>query len=255
MKDVRITIKIKRKKGKIMNAYSSLAKIYDKANTDFDYSQYFEFIKHYLTGKVVELACGSGAFTSFLVKVADSVIAVDNCKEMLDIAINNNFKNRGYLQFVHSDLQNFTPLSKVNGVVAVSDGFNYIDSDSLGKVFEKISSYLKTGGYFIFDISSKYKLTELIGNNVFFEDMDDYTYLWTNELYADKIKMNITMFEPCGELYKRFDESHTQYIHEQRFVTELLEKSGFDVQVFDGEKFCDITDKSIRLLFICKKVK
>ena len=48
----------------MMDAYSVIAKIYDYANTDFDYPKYFEFTKHYLTGEVVELACGSGAFRS-----------------------------------------------------------------------------------------------------------------------------------------------------------------------------------------------
>ena len=43
----------------MMEAYSVIAKFYDSANTDFDYSKYFEFIKHYFSGKVVELACGS----------------------------------------------------------------------------------------------------------------------------------------------------------------------------------------------------
>ena len=83
-----------------MDAYSVIAKFYDSANTDFDYPKYFEFIKHYLSGKVVELACGSGAFTDYLVKVCDSVMAVDISREMLDKAIANNFKNRKYIQFI-----------------------------------------------------------------------------------------------------------------------------------------------------------
>ena len=31
----------------MMDAYSVIAKIYDYANTDFDYPKYFEFTKHY----------------------------------------------------------------------------------------------------------------------------------------------------------------------------------------------------------------
>lgn len=238
-----------------MNAYSSIAKIYDKANTDFDYEKYFEFTKHYLTGKVVELACGSGAFTSFLLKVADSVLATDSCKEMLDIAVQNHFKDRQYVQFVHSDMQTFVPPSKVNGVVAVCDGFNYIDTNSIGKVFEKVSGYIKQGGYFIFDISSRHKIENLIGNNIFFEDRDEFTYLWTNKLYKDKVEMNITLFEPCGDLYKREDESHIQYIHDLAELDKNLQKAGFEVNVFDGEKFNNVTDDSMRLLFVCKKVR
>lgn len=237
----------------MMDAYSVIAKIYDYANTDFDYPKYFEFTKHYLTGEVVELACGSGAFTSYLVKVADSVIAVDNCKEMLDKAVENNFKNRKYIHFVQDDIKNFAPPSKVNAVIAVCDGFNYINKKHLSNVFAKISSYIKTGGHFIFDISSEYKLKNIIGNNVFFEDTDEFTYLWTNQLKSDCVQMDITMFEACGEVYKRADESHIQYFHNEDMLTSLLNNVGFEVSVFDGETFEECSETSSRLLFVCKK--
>lgn len=236
-----------------MNSYSVIAKIYDNANTDFDYDKYYEFTKHYLTGKVVELACGSGAFTAYLVKNVDSVIAVDSCSQMLEIAIQNNFKNRKYIQFVENDLQNFTPPSKVNGVIAVCDGFNYISPDKIKNVFEKIYGYLKNGGYFIFDISSEHKLKNIIGNNIFYEDNDDYTYLWTNKLYDNYVKMDIALFEASGDMYTRADESHIQYIHKVCDLKNILNEIGFDTSVFDGEKFSYYTDNSVRVLFVCKK--
>lgn len=237
-----------------MNAYSVIAKIYDKANTDFDYYKYFEFVKHYLTGKVVELACGSGAFTGYLLKSADSIVAVDSSKEMLDIAVENNFKNRQYVQFICEDMQEFAPISKVNAVISVCDGFNYIHPNDIATVFEKISGYLRTGGYFVFDISSENKLVNLIGNNVFFEDNDDFTYLWANKLFDDRVEMDITMFVPCGELFAREDESHTQYIHKKQVLEKALTDCGFEVAVFDGEKFTESSNDSMRLLFVCKKV-
>ena len=238
-----------------MEAYSVIAKFYDSANTDFNYSKYLEFTKHYLSGKVIELACGSGAFTDYLVKVCDSIIAVDSCSEMLDAAIKNNFKNRKYIQFVNDDILNFSYNSKVDSVISVCDGFNYIKFADLQKAFNKISGYLKNGGYFIFDISSEYKLKNVIGNNVFFEDKDEYTYLWTNKLEEDSVQMDITVFEQVGDLYKREDESHIQYIHNVNEVRDLLIKCGFEVQIFDGEKFIELTDISMRVLFICKKVR
>ncbi len=238
-----------------MEAYSVIAKFYDSANTDFDYLKYFEFIKHYLSGKVVELACGSGAFTDYLIKVCDNVIAVDSCAEMLDIAIKRHFKNRKYIQFIKDDMLNFTPITKVNGVVAVCDGFNYINLQNISKVFDNISSYIKTGGYFIFDISSSHKLQNIIGNNVFFEDNEDITYLWTNKLQETCVQMDITVFEKTGELYKREDESHIQYIHNENILKDILTEKGFDVQLFDGEKFDKLKSDSSRVLFICKKVK
>ena len=67
--------------------------------------------------------------------------------------------------------------------------------------------------------------------------------------------MDITVFEQVGDLYKREDESHIQYIHNVNEVRDLLIKCGFEVQIFDGEKFIELTDISMRVLFICKKVR
>ncbi len=90
---------------------------------------------------------------------------------------------------------------------------------------------------------------------MFFEDKDEYTYLWTNKLEEDFVQMDITVFEQVGDLYKREDESHIQYIHNVNEVRDLLIKCGFEVQIFDGEKFIELTDISMRVLFICKKVR
>ncbi|MDE6967368.1 MAG: class I SAM-dependent methyltransferase [Clostridia bacterium] len=237
-----------------MDAYSVIAKIYDKANTDFDYSEYYEFTKHYLTGKVVELGCGSGAFTDYLIKSADKIIAVDSSKEMLEIAIQNNYKNRNYIQFVNDDLKNFAPPTKVNSVVAVCDCFNYISHEDIAGVFEKIKNYLKSDGYFVFDISTEHKLRNLLGNNVFYEDTDNYTYLWTNKLLEDRVLFDIAMFISSEDnMYKREDESHIQYIYNANELKKTLTEIGFEVRLFDGEKFCELSNTSMRALFVCKK--
>lgn len=234
-------------------AYSVIANFYDTAMTDFDYKKYYDFVKCYLTGKSVELACGSGTFTKFLVDGCDSVLAVDNSEEMLELATETNFKNRKYIQFVLDDMQKFEPPTKVNCVISVCDGFNYIAQNNLQNIFYRIFSYLKNDGYFIFDISSEYKLKEIIGNNFFYDDNDNYTYLWTNKTDEEKVQMELAIFLKNGEVYNRFDEEHTQYIHKTEKVKEQLEKVGFIVKIFDGENFCKLTQNSKRVLFVCKK--
>ena len=61
------------------------------------------------------------------------------------------------------------------------------------------------------------------------------------------------MFEACGEVYKRADESHIQYFHNEDMLTSLLNNVGFEVSVFDGETFEECSETSSRLLFVCKK--
>ena len=235
------------------NAYTVIAGYYDKLMTDFDYNGYFRFVKDYIKGDVLELACGSGTFTKMIVNVANTVVAVDNCSDMLNLAMQNNFKDRKYITFVNDSMLEFKPMKSMDTAVCVCDGVNYISKDELIILFKNVYNTIKINSYFIFDISSSYKLREVIGNNVFYEDDDDYTYLWTNECNDDKITMDIAMFSRKGDVYSRQDECHTQHIHDHSRLVDLLCEQGFSVNVFDGEDYSDVRDNSRRLLFVCQK--
>ena len=111
---------------------------------------------------------------------------------------------------------------------------------------------MKDNGKFVFDVSSKYKLTQILADNLFCEDYDDVTYIWSNTLGEDCVDMDLDFFEKIqGDTYKRIGESHRQYIHTQKDLEELL--SDFDVKVYDGETYSSVKPKSKRLLFVATK--
>ena len=63
---------------------------------------------------------------------------------------------------------------------------------------------LKSGGVLAFDISSRHKLENVLGNGFFGEERDDAAYLWQNSLDAQKhiVDMDITFFvQERGGLY------------------------------------------------------
>ena len=62
---------------------------------------------------------------------------------------------------------------------------------------------------------------------MFGEDRGDIAYLWFNRLIGDHIEMDLTVFTKCGDLYKKEEESHTQYIHTLEFVLGSLKAVGF----------------------------
>ena len=236
-----------------MEAYSILAKYYDQLMKDFDYSAYLEFIKGYVKGEVVELARGTGTMTIALSKLGAKVIGVDLSEEMLSQArdkARQAFKN---IIFIESNLKDFKPPHKVDFVTCVCDGFNYLDKDSLKESIDKVSSYLKSGGYFIFDVSSKYKLENVLGNNTFCEDTKGATYIWSNELKEDHVDMQISFFEKAkGDLYKRVDEYQKQYLYDKKDIFTMLDEN-FEYNVFDGTTFKELKDDSLRYLFIARR--
>ncbi|MDE6868794.1 MAG: class I SAM-dependent methyltransferase, partial [Clostridia bacterium] len=120
----------------------------------------------------------------------------------------------------------------------------------LKTAFSRVYSCLKKGGVFIFDVSSPYKLKNLIGNNLFAEDNEDLTYLWFNKLDGDRVIMDLTFFERQGEKYLRSDERHVQYIHEEDELCAALNGAGFSVQT-EGHLG---KDKTERINFICTRL-
>lgn len=234
-------------------AYSALAEHYDSLMTDFDYYKYYEFVKCYATGTVLELACGSGTFTALLLKSSDNVLAVDCSREMLNVAESRNFRDRQYVKFIEASMLDFECMRKVDNAFCVCDGVNYIAPSELTSLAVRVNQNLKKGGHFVFDISSEYKLREVIGNNIFYEDTDDMTYLWTNKLNENSVDMELIVFDRKGDSYTRRDEEHTQYIHNKDSVISIFENNGFAVKVYCGESFGEVKECSKRLLFICEK--
>ncbi|MDE5756713.1 MAG: class I SAM-dependent methyltransferase [Clostridia bacterium] len=235
-----------------MGAYSILAKYYDTLMGDFDYDGYFEFIKDKLVGEGVDLACGSGEMTIRLAKDGKKMMGVDLSGEMLNVATQKAKKRALDVKWINLDMTQLELNHPVDFITCVCDGINYIDGKDLQKFFDRVYDSLKAGGKFIFDVSSQYKLEDILGDNLFCEDYDDVTYIWSNALGDGFVDMDIDFFEKIeGDTYKRIEESHRQYIHSVDFIKSCLKN--WRVEVFDGENYGKPKAKSKRLIFIAEK--
>lgn len=239
----------------MMEAYSALAARYDSLMTDFNYDGYFDFISRYLFGKNkgADMASGSGELTVRLAKAGKKVVGIDISEEMLAEAMRKARENALNIVFLKQDITSFELTGKVDFVTVCCDGVNYVKD--ISGFFKRVYSSLRDGGVFIFDISSEYKLKEIIGNNVFYEDTADFTYLWTNKLSDNKIDMNLVFFNREGDLFSRREESHRQYIHKRDSVVQALMDSGFNgILDFDGENFGKVRNDSERILFVAFRI-
>lgn len=109
---------------------------------------------------------------------------------------------------------------------------------------------LKKGGAYLFDISSEYKLREIVGNNTFCEDREEVAYLWFNRLKGDSVEMDFTIFAKREDgAFERGDERHVQYIHTEENVERCLREADFTLVKKTGA-FGDDGDKT-RVNFIC----
>ena len=236
-----------------MNSYSALANIYDTfSHNDCDYeswSQYlFDIAKMGKVTSVVDIACGTGKMTQLLAKQGFRVVGVDNSPQMLAVA---GQKCRAV--FVQQDMKKLALPSRVDMAVCVNDGVNYLKPNQLQGFFCQVLQNLKTGASFVFDVSSPYKLQQILGNNVFYDDREDVTLLWTNKLSPTHVDFSITIFQKQGDVYVRSDEQHTQYIHTPQSIVDALLQSGFCDIVQTADYGKQISPTSQRLTFWCKK--
>jgi len=202
---------------------------------DSDGGEWFNYI-HELFGKagvpkqarILETGCGTGRITLPMAQAGYDVVALDASEEMLDSAAEKLRQHALSARFVCGDMQDFRLPAHVPAVVCACDGVNYLTEDrDAAAFFACCFNNLLPGGVLVFDISSHKKLTQNIGNNVFFDDGEVVTCLWRNQTQGNLLHMDLTFFVREGKLYRRMDEEHLQRAYKIDEITGILHSAGF----------------------------
>ncbi|MCX7714767.1 MAG: methyltransferase domain-containing protein [Clostridia bacterium] len=243
-----------------MSNYSSFAYVYDKL-MDIDYNCWVDYIENLFShydkspNLVVDLACGTGNFTVPLAERGYEMIGVDRSADMLSVAQEKAKRKKLDVLFLNQSLAKLDLYGSADAFLCMIDGVNYMLSPmALYHLFCKIKNcFLEPGGMFIFDISTRYKLSEIIGNNTFIHSGRDIFYAWENIYHADKhiSDMYLTFFEKMGKNYRRFEERHLQRAYSEKELVRLLKKAGFSsVDVYDELSFLSPKTDSQRIVFV-----
>lgn len=238
-----------------MNGYGCLAAYYDRLMTDFDYEGYLQLLDENLHGtEGIDLCCGSGKITVALAKKGKKMTGVDLSAEMLGEAAKNARAAGVRPVFVQADVTSFGAQHEADFVTCVCDGVNYIATKKLPAFFGNVAKALKKGGKFVFDVSSEYKIKHIISDNVFYEDYDDMTYLWSNSLFSGGVRMELTFFvKDADGKYIKMTEEHTQYAHSREAVEKAL-GSRFSFKAYDFETKGRVGAKTTRIIWVCEKL-
>lgn len=220
--------------------YGKFAEVYDLLMKDAGYDEWAEYAAGFIPrgSSVLECACGTGEISLRLARMGYSVTASDISEDMLRVAAEKQ-RERGVpanrLRFVRMDMRRLCLNKKADCVIACCDGVNYLTSrEAVKDFFSSAHEALKPGGLLLFDVSSRYKLSKVLGGNCFAENGKDLSYLWRN-VYDDETKlleMELSFFVRKGALYERFDETHIQRAHSVRELSAWLSETGFDHSVF-----------------------
>lgn len=244
--------------------YSDFAYIYDQLTEDMQYDKWVEYInkifdKFGIKPKLIlELACGTGNICIRMAQQGYEMIASDYSEDMLNVALSKASALGLDILFLHQDMREFELYGTVDAIICLVDSINYITEPAdLKKIFKLVRNYLNPGGLFIFDMNTEYKLSTILGNNIFAIDENDIFYIWNNN-YDEKNKIcdfYLTFFVKEGDdKYRRIDEIHQERAYGIQELQEYIENAGLKcLGIYDQFTFLNPTDHSERVFFVIQR--
>ena len=246
-----------------MESYSGFAYVYDRLMQDVDYDGWTDYLEEIfrkykmIPRNIADLACGTGNITNRLAQRHYNLIGVDLSEDMLQIAQEKASETGVEVIFLHQDIRELLLPTELDAILCICDGINYIThGEDLAGVFKGVWNHLKKEGLFIFDISSYYKLSRILGQNTFAENLEEISYIWEN--YFDESRkicdFDLTIFIKEKQLYRKHEETHSQRAYQTDEIIHYLKGAGFEkVDVFDAFSFHKPKKNSERLCFVCQK--
>lgn len=223
------------KRGKIVDAYSHLSKVYDQFMDNIPYDEWCKYIVRLLErdgikdGLVLELGCGTGQVTRRLKNAGFDMIGVEISEEMLSVAIEN--ESEGIL-YLCQDMREFELYGTVRAVVSICDSMNYItENEDITNVFKLVNNYLDPKGIFIFDLNTRSYYSK-IGDSVIAENRENASFIWENNYYPDEAvnEYNMTLFlEDENGKYDKFTETHIQRAYSFEEIKSSFEEAGLEL--------------------------
>lgn len=245
-----------------MNSYSNFASIYDcLMHSDIGYEKWADYIENIfdmygINPKLVcDLACGTGNITIPMAKRGYDMTGVDISEDMLNIA---REKAQGLdILFLNQSITRLDLYGTMGAFLCMIDGINYCLVPSLlQRAFKRIKTcFMDTDALFIFDISTRFKLENTIGENTFVHSDKNIFYTWQNRYIKRRniSDMLLTFFVKRGKTYRRFEERHLQRAYSENELRIMLKNAGFSqVDTYDELTFNKPRPDSGRIVFVCR---
>lgn len=223
-------------------AYTSLACVYDRLNSEIDYSAWADYIEVQFDlyakkrpESILDLACGTGTMTAELAGRGYDMTGIDLSEDMLAVARakcdGGRFAHPVLL--VQQNMAEFELYGTVGGIICCLDSLNYLTkTDELARTFSHAHNYLDPDGLFIFDMNAPAKFANVYGRNSYILEDDGILCAWQNE-YNEKTRLcdfYLSIFTGNRDgTWNRYDEIQRERCYALRTVKKLLCDAGFEI--------------------------
>lgn len=171
----------------------------------------------------LDLACGTGVLCQILHDSGMEVWGMDFSAGMIDIARQGGCN----IHYDVADMTTYRPEKTFDLVTCTGDAINHIPNLSdVEKIFQNVYAYLKTGGYFVFDILNEHEVSD---SEPFEMDFTENVRVWFQMTRPGEKQVNlkIRVYEN-GALH--FEENIRETVHDPAAICQLLRKCGFAVE-------------------------
>lgn len=200
------------------NAWSDIYDVNENKTRDLERSVALQLLADHQFETLIELGCGTGKNTHWLIDKADHIMALDFSEKMMEKAKNKLVSHK--VQFFHRDIDLKWELPK-SGVSAISCSLTLEHISNLDHIFKEASFYLKNNG--IFYICELHPFKQYAGSKARFEAnnkinvLKTYTHNMTDYLLAARKHC----FEP-KKIDEWFDDKERSEI--PRLISFIFEK-------------------------------
>lgn len=178
----------------------------------------------------LDLCCGTGITTSYLLDAGWRVFGVDGSKAMLDIALSRNATAARDERFhaVVADAREFTLPEPVSAAFSLDGALNHLPStDELRRCFAAVHAALVPGGQFVFDLFEQSHFRHW--NNVTVTDTPEAVVVkrgaWDDAGRTGMLRVSGVFGD--GDRAERVDQTLTSWYYDDEEVIGALRSAGF----------------------------
>lgn len=248
-----------------MTIYETYARVYDRSGQIVFALKMIPYLEDVLThhafigDSAVDVACGTGTLTLGLAQKGWRVYGVDASSAMLAQARQKaaDLGQPAAVTWLQADMRDFSLPQAVDLATSTYDSLNYLPTlDDLRRAFRCVAGALRPGGLFVFDMNVEPAYLHSWNDTLYFVEDEELAIVIKSTYDANvrRATATITGFIRQGELYERFQETHTERAYSHAEIAAALEVSGFQVAAsYTCFTFDPADDESPRILWVARK--
>lgn len=171
-------------------------------------------------GNALDLGCGTGILCEKLTDAGISARGMDFSSGMIAIAR----ASRPDIPYDVGDMIVYRPEDAMDLVTSTGDVLNHIgDLENVAKIFRNVYSYLRPGGWFVFDVLNE---NEVSDSEPFEMDFSETVRVWFQMTRPEENRVNLKI-----RVYENgvlsFEENIRETLHDPAVICRLLLEAGF----------------------------